>query len=52
LPSNVADLAREADAAYQRAQTALRAGDFATYGTEIQRVEQLIQEIVRLTGAP
>jgi uncharacterized membrane protein (UPF0182 family) len=51
IPSTVPDLAREADAAYQRAQTALRNGDFATYGTETQRVEQLIQEIVRLTSA-
>jgi uncharacterized membrane protein (UPF0182 family) len=52
LPGTVPDLAREADAAYQRALAALQQGDFATYGTEIQRVEQLIQEIVRLTSAP
>lgn len=50
LPTNISDLAREADAAYQRAQNALRAGDFATYGEETRRVEQLIQEIVRLTN--
>jgi uncharacterized membrane protein (UPF0182 family) len=50
LPGTVPELAREADAAYQRAQAALQQGDFATYGTEIQRVEELIQEIVRLTG--
>jgi uncharacterized membrane protein (UPF0182 family) len=47
---SVSDLARQADEAYQRAQQALRNGDFATYGTEIARVEQLIQEIVRLSG--
>jgi uncharacterized membrane protein (UPF0182 family) len=43
-------LAIEADAAFQRAQEALRNGDFATYGAEIARVEQLIQRIVELAG--
>ena len=47
---NVAELAREADAAYQRAQEALRNGDFATYGSEIARVQELIQRIVQLSG--
>ncbi len=47
---SVGELARQADEAYQRAQTALRNGDFGTYGTEIATVEQLIQEIVRQTG--
>ncbi len=51
-PANVADLARQADAAYQRAQTALRNGDFATYGIEIAKVEDLIRQIVALTGGP
>lgn len=52
LPGTVPELAREADAAYQRAQAALQRGDFATYGEEIQRVQRLIQEIVRLTNNP
>lgn len=47
--TNIAQLAREADAAYQRAQEALRGGDFATYGTEIARVQELIQRIVQLS---
>jgi hypothetical protein len=50
LPGSVPELAREADAAYRRAQQALQRADFATYGAEIARVEQLIQEIVRLTS--
>jgi uncharacterized membrane protein (UPF0182 family) len=44
---SVNELARQADAAYQRAQTALRNGDFATYGTEIATVQSLIQQIVQ-----
>jgi uncharacterized membrane protein (UPF0182 family) len=50
LPSDVGELARQADAAYERAQAALRDGDFATYGVEIARVEELIQRIVELTS--
>ncbi len=46
----VGDLARQANQAYQRAQEALKNGDFATYGTEIDQVEQLIQQIVQLTS--
>jgi uncharacterized membrane protein (UPF0182 family) len=46
-PGNVADLARQADAAYQRAQEALRNGDFATYGQQIALVESLIKQIVQ-----
>jgi uncharacterized membrane protein (UPF0182 family) len=49
-PGSVSELARQADAAYQRAQEALRNGDFATYGAEIQRVQQLIQQIVQQSG--
>ncbi len=51
-PATVGGLAREADAAYERAQQALQRGDFATYGVEIARVEALIQQIVELTTAP
>lgn len=48
-PPTIGQLAREADAAFQRAQTALRNGDFAAYGREIARVEELIKQIVALT---
>jgi uncharacterized membrane protein (UPF0182 family) len=49
-PGSIGALAREADAAYQRAQEALRRGDFATYGQEIARVEELIRQIVQQSG--
>lgn len=50
LPSDAAELARQAEQAFQRAQTALRNGDWATYGQEIARVEQLIQALVQNAG--
>jgi hypothetical protein len=50
--ASVNDLARQADAAYQRAQAALRNGDFATYGQEIATVEALIRQIVERSGTP
>ena len=48
-PGSVADLARQAEAAFQRAQEALRNNDFATYGQEISRAQQLILQIVQQT---
>ncbi len=48
-PSTLSELAAEASAAFERAQEALRAGDFATYGDEIAQVELLIQQIVELS---
>jgi uncharacterized membrane protein (UPF0182 family) len=50
LSTDVAELAREAEAAFGRAQAALQDGDFATYGEEINRAQALIQQIVELTG--
>jgi uncharacterized membrane protein (UPF0182 family) len=47
---SAAELSREANAAFQRAQEALQRGDFAAYGAEIARVEQLIQQLVQVTG--
>jgi flagellin-specific chaperone FliS len=47
--TSISDLAREANAAYERAQEALRRNDFAAYGAEIARVQELIQRIVQLT---
>lgn len=49
LPDDVAGLVQEASEAYERAQAALQAGDFATYGQEIAIVEQIIQQLVTLT---
>ena len=46
---DVAELARQAEAAFERAQAALQNGDFATYGAEIAQAEALIAQIVALT---
>ncbi len=50
ISGNVAELARQAEAAFDRAQAALQQGDFAKYGEEIGLAQRLIDEIVRLTG--
>ncbi len=50
LTGDAAELARQASAAYDRAQAALQAGDFAKYGEEIENVKQLLQRLVELTG--
>jgi uncharacterized membrane protein (UPF0182 family) len=50
LPDNVAELARQASDAYNRAQAALQAGDFAAYGQEIEQVKALLQRMVELTN--
>ena len=50
LSDDVAELAEQAEAAFQRAQTALQAGDFATYGEEIELAETLIEQLVALTA--
>jgi phage shock protein A len=46
----VAELAQQAEAAFNRAQAALQNGDFATYGEEIELAQELIAEIARLTN--
>jgi uncharacterized protein len=48
----VAALVAEANAHYTRAQAALRSGDFATYGSEIDALGRVLAELRRATGAP
>lgn len=48
---DVAAAAKEAQAAYQRAQTALRQGDFAGYGRELERLEEALNRLVELTAS-
>ena len=50
VTQQIYDLARQADAHYAAAQAALQKGDWATYGTEMNAVEQLIKQLVTLTG--
>jgi hypothetical protein len=47
----IAALAAEASAHYARAQAALRAGDFATYGREIDALGRVLADLRRATGA-
>ena len=48
----VAALAAEATADYDRAQAALRAGDFAAYGREIDALGRVLAELKRAAGSP
>lgn len=50
--AQVSSLVAEANAHYARAQAALRAGDFATYGKEIDALGRTLTELRRITGAP
>jgi uncharacterized membrane protein (UPF0182 family) len=50
--SRVASLAAEASTHYERAQVALRAGDFAAYGKEIDALGRVLAELKRATEAP
>jgi uncharacterized membrane protein (UPF0182 family) len=52
LPADVAALVEYANQHYDAAQAALRAGDFATYGTEIAKVEQALRQLSVKTGTP
>jgi len=48
----VAGLVAQADGHYARAQAALRAGDYQTYGREIAMLGGVLDELRRVTGAP
>jgi uncharacterized membrane protein (UPF0182 family) len=52
LPSDVAGLIAYANQHFEAAQTALRNGDFATYGEEMDRVEAALARLGELTGSP
>jgi uncharacterized membrane protein (UPF0182 family) len=49
LPDDVGALIAEANAAYERAQEALRQGDFAAYGEEIAQLEEILARLGELT---
>ncbi|HLI27577.1 MAG TPA: UPF0182 family protein [Chloroflexota bacterium] len=50
LSPAAAALVRQAQQHYQRAQEALRAGDWARYGEELRALEGALQQLVDLTG--
>ena len=49
LPDEVDDLISEANDSFELAQRLLQAGDFAGYGEEIDRLEEILQRLVDLT---
>ncbi|MBV8085333.1 MAG: UPF0182 family protein [Chloroflexi bacterium] len=52
VPPQVASLAQDANNHYNRAQDALKSGDFATYGSEMNAVQADLQQLQQLTGTP
>ena len=50
-PGDVRALVAYANDHFERAQTALRAGDFATYGSEMRLVQDALRQLTTLTGA-
>ncbi len=52
LPPDVAALVDYANTHFELAQAALRAGDFATYGAEMDLVETALARLGELTGTP
>jgi uncharacterized protein len=52
LPTDVAGLVDYANTHFELAQAALRDGDFATYGSEMDLVQAALQALSQLTGAP
>jgi uncharacterized protein len=52
LPSTVDGLVAYANQHFELAQAALRAGDFATYGAEIAKVQAALQRLGELTASP
>jgi len=50
LPSDVEELIRLADAAFDRAQAAAGAGDYETYGREMATVKAALDRLAELTG--
>ncbi len=49
LPDDVAELVAEANDVFERAQQLLQQGDFAGYGQEIDRLEEILRRLVELT---
>ena len=50
MDAALVDLIRQAQDHFQRATDAQRSGDWATYGSEIEQVGSLLQQIRNLAG--
>ncbi len=49
-PTSVNALVKKANDHYARAQDALKTADWATYGKEMQALQQTLEELMRITG--
>jgi uncharacterized membrane protein (UPF0182 family) len=49
-PTSVNALVKQANDHYARAQDALKTGDWATYGKEMQALQQTLEELMKATG--
>lgn len=52
VSGDIANLAATASDHYEAAQAALRAGDWATYGEELEKLKAALDDLVRLTAEP
>ena len=52
VSGDVASLVAQALDSYNRGQAALRSGDFAGYGAELERQRQILQQLQQLVGTP
>lgn len=52
IGGDAASLVAEARTTYDRAQTLLRAGDFAGYGEEMARLKEILDRLEEITGTP
>jgi len=52
LPSDVPSLVALAQESYDRAQSFLKAGDFAGYGNEISRLKSILARLQQVAGTP
>ena len=50
--SSLADLILEANSRYVRAQAALQEGDWASYGAELNTLQQILEQMAQISGVP
>ena len=51
LPDDTGALIAEANASFERAQDLLQQGDFAGYGEEVERLQEILQQLAELSGS-
>jgi uncharacterized membrane protein (UPF0182 family) len=48
--TTVADLVKQANEHYSKAQDALKTADWATYGKEMQELQKVLNQLTQVTG--